>query len=206
MELVREHCYWPGMCSDIQQWVRECEQCQVAKDPRPVPHSFMGHLLASRPNEVVAPDFTVLEPCSEGWENILVMTDVFSKYTVAIPIRDQCASTVAWVLLNVFLRLVYQVVFTLTRATVLRVLWSASFVVCIGLKWFNRTLHHLLRTMPTTQKRSWASCLPQVLFCYNSTPHQVTGECPFFLMFGCEPRLPIDLQLGRVQDPEPGNV
>lgn len=97
-ELVRQRCYWPGMWSDITQWVRQCDRCQAAKDFGTVSHSFMGHLLASRPNEIVAIHFTVLEPSRNGSENVLVMTDVFSKYTVAIPTRDQWASTVAQVL------------------------------------------------------------------------------------------------------------
>lgn len=40
-------------------------------------------------------DFTVLEPTSSGIENILVMTDVFSKYTLSVPTRDQRAEAVA---------------------------------------------------------------------------------------------------------------
>lgn len=99
-ELVRQRCYWPGMSTDIKQWVQACHRCQVAKDSGSVPHSFMGHLLASRPNEIVAIDFTLLEPSQSGLENVLVMTDVFSKYTVAVPTRDQQAATVAQVLLT----------------------------------------------------------------------------------------------------------
>ncbi|KAG1955424.1 thy-1 membrane glycoprotein [Pimephales promelas] len=51
-----------------------------------------------------------------------------------------------------------------------------------------------------------AEVVLQVLFSYNTTPHQATGESPFFLMFGQEPRLPVDFLLGRVQDPVGGNV
>lgn len=50
------------------------------------------------------------------------------------------------------------------------------------------------------------SCLPQVLFSYNTTPHQATGESPHFLMFGQEPRLPVDFLLGRVSNPVKGEV
>ena len=99
-ELVRQRCYWPRMSADIKEWVQTCERCQVAKDSGSVPHSFMGHVLASRPNEIVAIDFTLLEPSQNGLENVLVMTDVFSKYTVAVPTRDQRAETVAQVLLT----------------------------------------------------------------------------------------------------------
>ncbi|KAL7868535.1 hypothetical protein SRHO_G00099190 [Serrasalmus rhombeus] len=71
---------------------------------------------------------------------------------------------------------------------------------------FNRTLYNLLRTLPTSRKQDWASNLPQVVFCYNTTPHQGTGESPYYLMFGQEPRLPVDFLLGQVQDPVPGQV
>ena len=43
----------------------------------------MGHLLVSRPNEILAIDFTLLEPAHNGVENVMVMADVFSKYTLA---------------------------------------------------------------------------------------------------------------------------
>ena len=71
---------------------------------------------------------------------------------------------------------------------------------------FNRTNHSLLHTFPVSWKRDWSSCLPQVLYAYNTTPHQATGESPFLLMFGQEPRLTVYFLLGRVQDPVGGYV
>lgn len=99
-ELVRWRCYWPGLLSDVAHWCQECERCQSAKDTGPAVQSFMGHLLASQPNKILAIDFTVLEPSSSGIENVLLMTDVFSKYTLAVPTRDQRAETVAQTLVT----------------------------------------------------------------------------------------------------------
>ncbi|CAI5669158.1 unnamed protein product, partial [Oreochromis niloticus] len=222
-ELVRQRCYWPGMSSDIKQWVQRCERCQVAKDSELGSHSYMGHLLASRPNEILAIDFTMLEPSRSGVENVLVMTDVFSKYTVAVPTRDQRASTVAQALLTEwffkfgvpsrlhsdqgrnFESLVMQQLCKLYRGAKSRT--TPYHPVGNGqCERFNRTLQNLLWTLPSSRKRDWAACLPHVLFCYYSTPHQGTGESPFFLMFGRDPRLPIDFLLGRIQDPVPGEV
>lgn len=71
---------------------------------------------------------------------------------------------------------------------------------------FNRTLHNLLRTLPSPKKKNWAIYLPQVVFSYNTTPHQSTGESPHFLMFGQDPQLPIDFLLGRIDPPTQGSV
>ncbi len=43
-------------------------------------------------------------------------------------------------------------------------------------------------------------------YSYNTTPHQATGESPHFLMFGQEPRLPVDFLLGRIPQPREGSV
>uniref|UniRef100_H3A9F5 Gypsy retrotransposon integrase-like protein 1 n=1 Tax=Latimeria chalumnae TaxID=7897 RepID=H3A9F5_LATCH len=79
--LVRSRCYWPGMQSDIEQWCRHCERCTIAKALQPQIQTPMGNLLASRPLEILAIDFTLLEPSSDGKENVFIMTDVFSKFT-----------------------------------------------------------------------------------------------------------------------------
>lgn len=44
------------------------------------------------------------------------------------------------------------------------------------------------------------------MFSYNTTPHQLTGQSPFMLMFGQEPHLPVDFLLGRVEEPRAGDV
>ena len=223
LELLRQRCYWPGMSSDVRRWCQTCERCQVAKDSGPPGRSFMGHLLASEPNEILAMDFTLLEPTHNGLENVLVLTDVFSKYTLAIPTRDQRASTVAQVLVTEWFSkfgvparihsdqgrnfesvLIQQLCglynIEKSRTTPYHPAGNGQ---C---ERFNRTLHDLLRTLPLSRKREWHSCLTQILHAYNTTPHQSTGESPFFLMFGRKARLPVDFLLGRVQDPVGGTV
>lgn len=85
LELLRQRCYWPGMSAEVAQWCKECDRCQVAKDTHIPAPSFIWHLVASCPNEILAIDFTLLETSQNGMENVLVMTDVFIKYTLAVP-------------------------------------------------------------------------------------------------------------------------
>lgn len=223
LELVRQRCYWPSMSAEVQKWCEECPRCQVAKASRPPASTFMGHLLASRPNEIIAVDFTVLEPTTRGIQNILVITDVFSKYSVAIPTLDQRAPTVAQVLVTEwFYRFGIPNRVHSDQGRCFEGLLIQQLCSMYGIQKsrttpyhpagngqcerFNRTLHNLLRTLPASRKRDWAACLPQVVFCYNTTPHQTTGESPHLLMFGQDPQLPVDFLLGRVREPVEGRV
>ncbi len=57
--------------------------------------TYQGVLFASQPLEVLAIDFTLLEPAIDRRDNLLIVTDVFSKYTQAVPTKDQSAIMVA---------------------------------------------------------------------------------------------------------------
>ena len=71
-----------------------CVECVV------IYGAYMSHVKAVRPLEIVAVDFTLLDKSSSGIENVLVITDVFTKYTIAVPTRDQTAKTVSRVLIR----------------------------------------------------------------------------------------------------------
>jgi hypothetical protein len=81
--LIRSRCYWPTMAKDIDNYIKKCYRCNQAKMPYHQLKTPLGRLVASKPLECVAVDFTVLEPSSDGRENVWIITDVFTKYTVA---------------------------------------------------------------------------------------------------------------------------
>lgn len=222
-ELVRSRCYWPGMYKAVKKWCEECERCILAKPAQPPVRAPMGHLVAARPNQILAIDFTFLERSRDGREQVLIMTDVFSKFTQAVPTYDQRAPTVANVLVKEWFcrfgvparihsdqgrsfegALIQQLCdlygIQKTRTTPYHPQGNGQ---C---ERFNRTLHSLLCTLPRSAKADWTNYLPQLLFSYNTTIHQTTGECPHFLMFGQEPNLPVDFLLGRVPPPTAGTV
>lgn len=60
----------------------------------------MGHLESQGPLNLVCIDFLCLELDLSGQGNILVITDHFTRYAQAFPIRDQQASTVAKILVE----------------------------------------------------------------------------------------------------------
>ena len=58
----------------------------------------MRHLLAFKPLERLAIDFLKLDVGKGNIENVLVMTDSFTKFSLAVPCKEQTARTVARVL------------------------------------------------------------------------------------------------------------
>ena len=85
------------MNADVEDWCKNCKRCVLAKTSQPKVNTAMGSLLATKPLEVLEIYCTILEKASGGRENVLVMTDVFTRMAHAVPTRDQKASTVAQV-------------------------------------------------------------------------------------------------------------
>ena len=68
IELLRARVYWPGMFGEVRSYIHACQRCTMGR--KPATNTTSGHLIALRPLEVLAIDFTKLDQASDGRENV----------------------------------------------------------------------------------------------------------------------------------------
>ena len=80
-----------------------CSRCTCAK-AHSLPHCApLENIITSQPMEMVALDYLTLEDGHGGVAKVLVITDHFSKYVVAIPTTHQTVRTTAHVFFETFI-------------------------------------------------------------------------------------------------------
>ena len=211
LSLLRERFYWPSLYKDTIEHLESCRKCLLRKSN--VPRAELVPIPVSRPMELVHLDYLCLEPCKGKIENVLVVTDHFTKYAQAFPTKSQTASTTAQVLWNNFIchygfpekfisdqgrNFESELIKDLCRlAKVKKVRTTPYHPMTNGqCERFNQTLCDMLGTLETEEKADWKAFIHTLTHAYNCTRHSVTGHSPFYLMFGRHPRLPVDVEFG----------
>ena len=219
LELLRERVYWPTMAHDAARWVSRCMCCQVAQGTYTDPKPKIGQLESNNPLDLLCLDFTKIDPSKTGKENVLVMTDAFSKFSVAVVTPNQKALTVAKALVEKWFHM-YGIPSRIHSdqersfdneviQSLCKLYGAQQSLTCpynprgnAQCEHFNRTMFGLLRTLSKEQKADWPVYLPSLVFVYNATPHSTTGFQPYQLMFGRKAPAPCDnwLGLGKYDD------
>ena len=206
---ARARFYWPFMASHIQSRIKQCERC-IRRKPTDQ-KAPLGTIVTNSPMELLSIDFLTIEVKGQK-QNILVVMDHFTKFAQAICTKDQTARTVAKVLWeNIFMiygfpaRILSDQGRDFESRIVKELCGMLNIEKCRTTPYhpagnpverWNRTLIGMLRSLEDEKKKDWRKHLQACVHAYNCCVHQSTGYSPFYLFFGRQPRLPIDLAFG----------
>lgn len=209
---MKDVCYWKGMKQSIYNYIQSCDKCarfniRRARSP--------GHLrpvnYPEGPLELVSMDFwgPTQQPSVNGNRYVLIITDYFTKYVVAVPVADNTAKTTAKAFLQEFIfrlgvprrlitdRGVHFANELMHNLTILlginHIQTSAYHPQANGLvERFNATFHVQLAKLCNDDLNDWDEYLSSVIYAYNTGTHSTTGFSPYQLMFVRKPFLPLN--------------
>ena len=196
--------------------VRTCPECQLGKDYE-ARHVPKGHINSPGPWKTISIDIVGPLPVDGNSNRYIVkLMDVYSRYLIAIPVRNHRASTVS--------RCLYEsvVVYFGAPRSILSdrgteftgMIWE-SLAQMLGAKIkltspyypqgnsvierSHRTLSNMLRTMLLEKRgRDWSSLLPSVMLYMNSMIQEKTGVSACEILFGQSPNVPSDISFTPV--------
>ena len=101
LSLLRERIFWPNMQVEATQHIAKCSRCLKRKStPQVAP---LQPILVSQPLELVHLDYLSLKPSKGNIENVLVITDHFTRYALAYASKTQTAQATARILWDNFI-------------------------------------------------------------------------------------------------------
>lgn len=213
IERVRKRFFWHGLREDVENHVKRCGPCAEVNEPPNVPKAPLISVKSGHPLQRVAIDIVGPTPrSSSGHEWLLVVSDHFTKFAQAFPVRNTSAVTLAKKVMDeyicrfgcfenlhcdqganvdgaVFRGLCDLIEAAKTRTTPYHSQGDGQ------LERLNKSLVKILSKLVSDHRRDWADCVPKALLAYNTSVHESTGFTPYRLMFGREAILPLDAAL-----------
>lgn len=194
LDLVRARFYWPKMAVDVEWEVKTCGRC-IRRKALPDKSTPLVNITTSRPLKLLCMDFLSLEPHSSNTKDILVFTNHFTKFAVAIPTPNQKARTVAKCLWDSFI-VYYGIPERIHtdqgpdfESKLIKELCEVAGIQKSRttpyhprgnpVERFNRTLLSMLGTLEEKQKSKWKDFVKPLVHAYNCTKNEVTGYAPY---------------------------
>ena len=206
---VSQQFYWPRMRGDVYKKCELCITCASAQGQKRRQNPPLQSIPVGEPFECLGMDFKEMDPSHEGNRYALVLQDYLTKWPEVFAVPERTASTIAKCLCDVIWRHGVPRKIIHDRAPEFLSELLQDTAELMGLKQlptagghpqtdglverFNRTLKNMLCKLVEKKGKNWDTLLGPVLFAYRTTPHDSTGESPFFLMYGRDARLPTAL-------------
>ncbi len=162
------------------------------------------------PNETVAIDILGPFPISKnGYVWILTMIDTFTRWPVAVPLKDRSSASIAAAIYKFWIcekSVPLKIVSDRAREFVskgmkqLASFMGITMITTAGynptgnssVERFHRYFNSALSIVFDKIEATWDDFIPSVLFSYRASINDTTGYSPFFLEHGRNPQLPLE--------------
>ena len=213
--LMKDCFYWPSMIEDVELHIRSCPHCLRFKTWSEKVE--LNPIITTRPMELVHIDYLTIEAPENSRSskdiNILVITDHFTRYAQAHITSSQKAHVVAKTLWEHFFvhygfpEKILSVQGRNFESVLISELCELAQIKKLqttpyrpegngSCERFNRTLISILGTLPDDFKSKWPHHISTLVYTYNCTCSNATGFSPYYLLYGRQPLLPIDIEYG----------
>ena len=201
------------MFRDIDRWCKSCVDCARKKSPRNRHRAPLLPIPVENAFDRVAVDCLGPFPRSNaGNRYVVVFTEYLTRWPEAFAVPTIDARTIANLLVEKILarhgapRTLLSDRGTNFLSTLVRsvcdlintkkVNTTAYHPQTDGIvERFNHTLCQSISMYISSDQKDWDNHLAAILFAYRVSPHDTTGESPFFLLYGREPQLLVDVSL-----------
>ena len=163
--------------------------------------------------EVLHVDLTGPHVSSQGYRYIMTACDSFTRFVIAVPLRDKTAISAARALVHeVVLKYgtphcilsdlgkEFQNELWHELCRLLGITRFRTTAYCPStngkIERWHRSLHSMMAKVVDAKQKRWIEFLPFVTAAYNSTSHSSTTFSPNFLMFGPELTSAVDIAFG----------
>ena len=210
--LLKRTYYWKGMKTDTSNYVKQCKLCQK-QNILPVKY-VPGHFSAPMaPMEFISMDLIGdFTPSSKGNKYALTIICMLTGYTFCIPIPSKKASDVITAYIdNVYSKFGGSKKILSDNGTEFKNQLFEKIAKELGVEFKCYTapyhpqsngriegFHHFLKSCMTkhiSTTMEWDQVVHLATAAYNFFPNEHSKESPFFLMFGRDPRVPLNTLL-----------
>ena len=191
--------YWPHMAAQAKEHIGKCHSCLAfrAKQPK----APLENIVVTHPLELVHLNYLCLEPGNDLEENVLVVTDHFTRYAQAYVTRTETAQTPARTLWDKFIvhyglpekilsdqghNIESQLVSDLCKLMGMQKIWTSPYHLQTNgqCERVNSILINMLGTLPPEKESEWKNHIGMLVHTYNCTRNSATGFSPYYLMHG----------------------
>lgn len=212
---INSRFYWPKMRAEVKEYVRTCELCQKRKLPKQKPAGLLQPIpIPESPFSTIGCDLVgPINRSKTGKRFIITVTDLTTRYLECSALRDGKADEISKFLVErIFLRhgVPHHIITDLGCAFTGELMQELNKFMGIT---HNRTtsfhpqsngacerphstIMDAISFYVSQGKDDWDAFIPHIQFAINSAVHEGHLFSPHYLVYGQEPTLPAEVELG----------